>query len=65
VLDTSANGLYLLATHTGLMSIVSVVVAMYPVATVFLAMTLDHERLHKSQVVGLLLALISLALVSL
>ena len=65
VLDTSANGLYLLATKTGLMSIVSVVVAMYPVATVFLAMTLDHERLHKSQVVGLLLALISLALVSL
>ena len=65
VLDTSANGLYLLATKTGLMSIVSVVVAMYPVATVFLAMTLDHERLHKSQVVGLLLAFISLALVSL
>ena len=65
VLDTSANGLYLLATNTGLMSIVSVVVAMYPVATLFLATTLDHERLHTSQVVGLLLALISLALVSL
>ena len=65
VLDTSANGLYLLATHSGMMSIVSVVVAMYPVATVFLAMTLDHERLHKSQGVGLALALISLALVSL
>jgi drug/metabolite transporter (DMT)-like permease len=65
VLDTSANGLYLLATHSGMMSIVSVVVAMYPVATVFLAMTLDHERLHKSQGVGLALALVSLALVSL
>jgi drug/metabolite transporter (DMT)-like permease len=65
VLDTSANGLYLLATHSGMMSIVSVVVAMYPVATVFLAMTLDHERLHKSQSVGLALALVSLALVSL
>jgi drug/metabolite transporter (DMT)-like permease len=65
VLDTSANGLYLLATNSGLMSIVSVVVAMYPVATVFLAMTLDHERLHKSQGVGLLLAAASLAMVSL
>jgi uncharacterized membrane protein len=65
VLDTSANGLYLLATHSGMMSIVSVVVAMYPVATVFLAMTLDHERLHKSQGVGLALAVVSLALVSL
>lgn len=64
VLDTSANGLYLLATSTGLMSIVSVVVAMYPVATVFLAMTLDHERIHKSQGVGLVLAVGALALVS-
>ena len=64
VLDTSANGLYLLATSTELMSIVSVVVAMYPVATIFLAMTLDHERLHKSQGVGLLLAITSLVLIS-
>lgn len=64
VLDTSANGLYLLATNAGLISIVSVVVAMYPVATIFLAMTLDHERLHKSQGVGLLLAITSLVLIS-
>ncbi len=64
VLDTSANGLYLLATSAELMSIVSVVVAMYPVATIFLAMTLDHERLHKSQGVGLLLAITSLVLIS-
>lgn len=64
VLDTSANGLYLLATSAEFMSIVSVVVAMYPVATIFLAMTLDHERLHKSQVVGLLLAITSLVLIS-
>jgi drug/metabolite transporter (DMT)-like permease len=64
VLDTSANGLYLLATSGELMSIVSVVVAMYPVATIFLAMTLDHERLHKSQGVGLLLAITSLVLIS-
>ena len=64
VLDTSANGLYLLATSAELMSIVSVVVAMYPVATIFLAMTLDHERLHKSQGVGLILAITSLVLIS-
>ena len=64
VLDTSANGLYLLATSAELMSIVSVVVAMYPVATIFLAMTLDHERLHKSQGIGLLLAITSLVLIS-
>ena len=64
VLDTSANGLYLLATSAELMSIVSVVVAMYQVATIFLAMTLDHERLHKSQGVCLLLAITSLVLIS-
>lgn len=64
ILDTSANGLYLLATHTGMMSLVSVITALYPVSTVALAMKFDHERLHRSQAVGMLLAAISLVLVS-
>jgi len=64
ILDTSANGLYLLATHTGMMSLVSVIVALYPVSTVVLAMTIDHERLHKSQAVGMVLAAASLVMVS-
>jgi drug/metabolite transporter (DMT)-like permease len=64
ILDTSANGLYLLATHTGMMSLVSVIVALYPVSTVALAMKFDHERLHKSQAVGMALAAASLVMVS-
>ena len=64
LLDTSANGLYLLATHTGMMSLVSVITALYPVSTVVLAMKFDHERLHRSQTVGMALAATSLVLVS-
>jgi drug/metabolite transporter (DMT)-like permease len=64
ILDTSANGLYLFATSTGMMSLVSVIVALYPVSTVALAMKFDHERLHKSQAVGMALAATSLVLVS-
>jgi drug/metabolite transporter (DMT)-like permease len=64
ILDTSANGLYLFATNTGMMSLVSVIVALYPVSTVALAMKFDHERLHKSQAVGMALAAASLVMVS-
>lgn len=64
VLDTSANGLYLAATSMGLMSLVSVIVALYPVSTVALAMKFDHERLHRSQAVGMVMAAAALVLVS-
>ncbi|MFM8815342.1 MAG: EamA family transporter [Actinomycetes bacterium] len=64
VLDTSANGFYLAATSMGLMSLVSVIVALYPVSTVALAMRFDRERLHRSQTVGMLLAAAALVLVS-
>lgn len=63
VFDTTANGLYLLAIHGGLLSLVGVITALYPVSTVGLAITLDQERLHKSQIVGLMLAAASLAMV--
>jgi len=63
VLDTTANGLYLLAIHGGLLSLVGVITALYPVSTVGLAITVDHEKLHKSQIVGLVLAAASLAMV--
>ena len=63
VLDTTANGLYLLAIHGGLLSLVGVITALYPVSTVGLAITLDQEKLHKSQMVGLVLAAASLAMV--
>ncbi len=63
-LDMSANFLYLLAIHRGLLSIVVVVAALYPVSTVVLAFGLDRERVSRSQAVGMALALGALVLVS-
>ena len=53
VLDMAANFFYLEASHRGLLSIVAVISSMYPVSTVCLAFVLDHERVSKSQAVGL------------
>lgn len=63
LLDTTANGLYLLAVHGGMLSLVGVITALYPVSTVGLAITLDKEKLHNSQIVGLVVAALSLAMV--
>ncbi len=64
-LDMSANVLYLLAVRRGLLSIVVVVAALYPVSTVCLAFGLDRERVSKSQALGMGLAIGALVLVSL
>ncbi|MGD9700835.1 MAG: EamA family transporter [Acidimicrobiia bacterium] len=65
VLDMSANVLYLLATREGLLTIVSVITALYPVSTVALAFGLDRERVSRSQAAGMAMALAALAMVSL
>lgn len=64
VLDMSANFLYLLAVQRGLLSVVVVVVALYPVSTVCLAFGLDKERVARSQAWGMALAVGALVLVS-
>ena len=63
ILDTTANGLYLISVRNGLLSLVAVITALYPVSTVMLAFRFDHERLHRSQAAGLILAAISLVMV--
>jgi drug/metabolite transporter (DMT)-like permease len=63
VLDTTANGLYLLAIHGGLLSLVGVIISLYPVSTVALAIFIDHEKLHKSQFIGLLIAAVALSMI--
>ncbi len=65
VLDMAANFFYLEASHRGLLSIVAVISSMYPVSTVCLAFVLDHERVSRTQAVGLACAATALALVSL
>jgi drug/metabolite transporter (DMT)-like permease len=63
ILDTTANGLYLISVRHGLLSLVAVITALYPVSTVVLALRLDREHLHRSQAAGLVLAAISLVMV--
>ncbi len=64
LLDMTANFLYLLAVRRGLLSVVVVVVALYPVSTVCLAFGLDKERVSRSQAIGMALAVGALVLVS-
>ncbi len=63
ILDTAANGLYLIAVRAGMLSLVSVITALYPVSTVMLALRFDREKLHRSQWLGMALAAVSLVLV--
>jgi drug/metabolite transporter (DMT)-like permease len=62
--DMAANVLFLLATHRELLSLVGVIVAMYPASTVLLARWVLGERLRRSQLAGILLAGAALALIA-
>jgi len=62
--DMTANVLYLLATRHGPISVVAPLAALYPVSTVILALVVDREPLRAVQVVGLLLAVLTLVLVN-
>jgi drug/metabolite transporter (DMT)-like permease len=64
VFDVSANALYLLAVHGGLLSIVAVLVSLYPVSTVLCSMVMLGERLRAPQVAGVGAALVAVALIT-
>jgi drug/metabolite transporter (DMT)-like permease len=64
VLDVSANAFFALGTETGLLSVVSVLASLYPVATVLLARALLDERLVRIQAVGVVVALAGVALIA-
>ena len=64
VLDTGANFLFALASTKGLLSVVAVLAALYPVVTVILARVVLHERLQTIQRVGAAAALAGVALIS-
>jgi drug/metabolite transporter (DMT)-like permease len=63
VLDVSANVFYLLATRSGLLSVVAVLTSMYPAVTVVLARALLNERFVATQLMGLALAAASIVLI--
>ena len=63
-LDVAANAFFALGTDTGLLSVVSVLASLYPVATVILARALLHERLVRVQAVGVVVALTGVAMIA-
>ncbi len=56
-LDAAANVLYLLAVRQGMLSVVAVLAALYPVSTILLAHVVLHERFATIQRVGIAIAL--------
>jgi drug/metabolite transporter (DMT)-like permease len=65
VLDNLANLLFVLASARGLLSLVAVAGSLYPVVTVLLARAVLDERLQRWQLVGVAVALVGVALISL
>jgi len=64
LLDAWANALFLAATHHGMLTLVGVLGALYPAATLLLARGVLGERLARPQFSGVLLAVAAVALVT-
>lgn len=64
VLDMAANVLYLLAVQRGLLSLVAVIVSLYPASTLVLARHVLGERLNAVQIAGVTVALGAVALIA-
>ena len=62
--DVVANGLYALATRTGLISLVAVLGSVYPVVTALLARFVHDERLRAVQVVGVVTTLAGVVMIA-
>jgi drug/metabolite transporter (DMT)-like permease len=62
--DSTANAVFLAASGAGLLSEVAVVSALYPAPTVVLAAVVLHERISRTQRVGLALVLAGVALIA-
>lgn len=63
-LDSVANLLFLLAARSGNLSVVAVIVALYPAGTVLLARGVLAERIHRGQFVGLGTAAVAVSLLA-
>ncbi|HEX4815548.1 MAG TPA: DMT family transporter [Nonomuraea sp.] len=64
VLDMAANVLFVLAQRQGLLSLVAVLISLYPASTLLLARHVLGERLRGIQVTGVACALVAVALIA-
>jgi drug/metabolite transporter (DMT)-like permease len=64
ILDTGGNVFFAASSTRGLVSVVSILASLYPVVTVLLARAVLHERVHRSQELGIALALAGIVLIS-
>ena len=60
ILDMTANLAILIAVHHGMLSLVAVLGSLYPASTVLLARYVLQERMARTQVVGLVVALVAI-----
>jgi drug/metabolite transporter (DMT)-like permease len=64
VLDTISNVAMLLALHSSMLSLTSVLISLYPAGTVGLALVVLKEKVTRWQAAGMMLALISVGLIA-
>ncbi|MDQ6874880.1 MAG: DMT family transporter [Actinomycetota bacterium] len=64
LVDTVANVLFLVAVRGGLLSLIAVIVALYPASTVLLARVVFAERLARAQLLGLACAAAGVAVMA-
>ena len=63
-LDSLANFAFLLAVREGALAVVAVITALYPAGTVLLARVVLGERIGRTQLAGLGLAMVAVSLLA-
>ena len=64
LLDTSGNMLFIAATRAGRLDVAAVLASLYPASTILLAAFVLGERPTRRQVVGMGIAAVAVALIS-